>query len=102
MLSVETFEEMLEKIPDRDFILKVIQAGVILSKSRIIKNDVKKKGNFLRRLVDENYHNDIHEEHYNYAIELFNYEQLKALGGLGGSTAAFPERVVESGTENRV
>lgn len=92
MISVDTFEEMLEKISDHDFILKVIQAGVILSKSRPIEDDFKEKGNFVRRLVSENYHNEIYEEHYNYAVELFNYEQLKELNGLGGSFAVFPER----------
>jgi hypothetical protein len=34
-------------------------------------------------------------------VELFNYEQLKVLNGLGGSVAVFPERQAGSGTENK-
>ena len=98
MISVDTFEEMLEKISDHDFLLKVIQADVILSKSNPIEDDLKEPGNFVRRLVSETYHNDIGEAHYNYAVELFNYEQLKVLNGLGGSVAVFPERQAGSGS----
>jgi len=94
MFNVETFEEMLDKIPDRDFILKVIQAEVILTKSEPIEDDFKERGNFVRRLTEDNYHNGILEEHYNYAVELFEYEQLKEIRGLGGCNPKFPERKI--------
>lgn len=92
MITNETFIEMLEKIDDKDFILKVIQANVILCKSAPIEEDFESPGNYVQRLVIENAHNDIKKEHYDYALDIFEYENFKSLEGLGSSKPKFPLR----------
>jgi len=92
MIQVDTFLEMLREINDLDFILKVIQAEVVIAKGTIIDEDLKIHGNYVRRLEMDNYHNGLRMEHYQYALKIFDYEQMKSLGGLGGSQVIFPKR----------
>ena len=85
MINVSTFQEMLKSCNDLDFVLKVIQADVILSKSRPKKRDYTTKDGFLNRLIEKHSHNDIEKKHYDAAIRLYTYQAIKDLGGLGGS-----------------
>jgi hypothetical protein len=92
VLRTDTFEEMLEKIHDKDFILKVIQAGVVLCKSKPLASEmVSGSPTFLKRVVDENEHNDLEEKHYLAFIDLFYYEAAKDFSDLNkDNPAMFP------------
>jgi len=93
MIQEDTFREMLEKIDDKDFILKTIQADVILTKATLQESDYDKEGNFVKRLSEENCHNDITPEHYNYAVSLFTYQNCKSLSMISGNTEfSLPEK----------
>ena len=91
MINVDTFKMLYDAFEDKDYVLKVIQANVIMSKSAIEPSDMQAEGNFLKRLVAENAHNGILKEHYDFAVELYIYQEIKDLNGLGGSKAIFPK-----------
>ena len=95
MIEEETFKKMLTNFPDdMDFVLKVIQADVIASKTTPKDEhlDPNSGESYLDFLVKSSHHNNITIEHYNFAVELYEYQCFKMLGGLGGSNPAFPKR----------
>ena len=90
MINTETFNELINNVPP-DFALKVVQANVIASKTKPIDSDFDGDGRFLARLITENAHNGITKEHYDFAVELYTYQSIKAFNRLGGSKAIFPK-----------
>jgi len=85
MINKETFEEMLEKIPDKDFILKVLIADVLIIKTGCTDEEWDrgcdgKPSGYSERVVEENSHNGITLEHINYALELESYTDCKKFG----------------------
>lgn len=95
MINEETFKEMLSHFPDdADFVLKVVQADVILTKSTP-KNehyDKTPEETYVEYLVREHAHNGITKNHYDFAVALSIYQNMKDLNGLGGSNPKFPEK----------
>jgi hypothetical protein len=90
MINAETFEEMLsQERLSRDCILKTIQADVILTKSEPLDSDLE-HGNYIKRLVLENQHNGLKKEHYDNAVDLYEYQGIKALKSLFGQDQKFP------------
>lgn len=77
MITVGTFEEMLQNWSS-EFVLKVLQADVLMAKSKPIGTDYE-GDNFIDRLVEENSHNDIKKIHYLAVSDLHVYQCNKEL-----------------------
>lgn len=97
MIEEETFKEMLTNFPDdMDFVLKVVQADAIASKTKPKPRHLSPNSNesYLDFLVKSSRHNNVTREHYNFAGELYEYQCFKMLNGLGGSAPVFPKRLL--------
>lgn len=91
MINKETFSELMEKYPYEycwDFILKSIQADVILSKTKVTKKNM---NCFLETIIKDNAHNNIEKCHYEYAIELYTFQCMLKMKGIGGCNPVLPQ-----------
>jgi len=84
MISLETFQEMTERIDDLDFIVKVVQANVLLCTNFAFKS--------LDELVCDYAYHGLTEEHFDFALEISMYEVDKSLKDWTDCKPKFPSR----------